>query len=90
MEQMKTIESQSAFPLIESEQRAGETWYVDTWSSGGLTKREYFAVMALQGLLSNSKPVKDIVAVAVNAADELIIELNKPKVMPPPHDMLSK
>jgi molybdopterin biosynthesis enzyme len=44
----------------------------------GLTKREYFAAMALQGYLANNpsnvfKVVKD----AVETADILIAELNK-------------
>jgi len=40
----------------------------------GLTKREYFAAMAMQGLLSAGR--QDI-ELAVNYADELINELNK-------------
>jgi hypothetical protein len=43
----------------------------------GLTKREYFAAMAMQGLLSNpntSFETRD----AVIIADALIAELNKP------------
>jgi hypothetical protein len=75
MAEMKTVGGVSAYPHNDSD---------------GLTIRQYFAVMALQGLLSNSRPTKDAVATAVRAADELIIELNKPKVIPPPHDMLSK
>jgi hypothetical protein len=55
----------------------------------GLTKREYFAAKAMQGLLSNPQWMReykgekylmeaDIVAeVAVNIADELIKGLNK-------------
>jgi hypothetical protein len=44
----------------------------------GLTKREYFAAMAMQGILANNpsnvfKVVKD----AVETADILIAELNK-------------
>jgi hypothetical protein len=56
----------------------------------GLTKREYFASSALQGLLSifdeaqNSVTPNDyntsyMVRLAVNAADKLIEELNKEK-----------
>jgi hypothetical protein len=44
--------------------------------AGGLTKREYFAAMAMQGLLSNpntSFETRD----AVIIADALIAELNK-------------
>jgi len=44
----------------------------------GLTKREYFAAMALQGLLANSDHFPhDCVAQSVKMADQLIIELNK-------------
>lgn len=48
----------------------------------GLTKREYFAAMALQGLLSNPSQInymsfEIVVSRAVNSADALIEELNK-------------
>lgn len=46
---------------------------------GSLTKREYFAAMAMQGLVANSKIAKtqNISATAVILADALIEELNK-------------
>lgn len=58
--------------------------YSDTRSSGGLTKREYFAAMALQGILANSRFLRnhsdvDIHILSVKNADDLIEELNKPK-----------
>jgi len=50
----------------------------------GLTKREYFASMAMQGLLSNDEHIKDESAypkitgkMAVQYADELIKALNE-------------
>lgn len=45
----------------------------------GLTKREYFAAMALQGLLANPSecPLSGYANDAVNAADELIKRLNQ-------------
>ena len=50
--------------------------------SSGLTNREYFAAMAMQGLLGNHNAAKDIAKsgktipeIAVQAADSLIIEL---------------
>lgn len=46
----------------------------------GLTKREYFAALAIQGLLSNSSlktDVKEDVETAVWAADALVEALNK-------------
>jgi len=43
----------------------------------GLTKREYFAAMALQGMLANTETdYRSCIKVAVMAADDLIIELN--------------
>ena len=48
--------------------------------SYGLTKREYFAAKALQGLLAcpnNVNMAQDIAKGAVIMADQLIIELNK-------------
>jgi hypothetical protein len=49
--------------------------------STGLTKREYFASMALQGIISNKDgldiKIERIVESAVDTADALIDELNK-------------
>lgn len=51
----------------------------------GLTKREYFAAMAMQGICSaeadNEEPMifKNVAAASVAVADALINELNKPK-----------
>ena len=49
------------------------------YKSNGLTKREYFAAMALQGLLAtNSTTTIEYYAIdAVRIADALIDELNK-------------
>lgn len=51
----------------------------DTYSSGGLTKREYFAIMIMQGISANPdfvglsfRAAKD----AVTGAEALIKELN--------------
>jgi hypothetical protein len=46
----------------------------------GISKREYFAAKALQGVLADAEGMttSDIVACAVNLADALIAELNKP------------
>lgn len=47
----------------------------------GLTKREYFAATAMQGLLASltlsSIPVGTKIQMAVEVADALIVELNK-------------
>jgi hypothetical protein len=46
----------------------------------GLTKREYFAVMAMQGMLINTAiRVSFLVEKSVSLADALIDELNKPE-----------
>jgi hypothetical protein len=49
----------------------------------GLTKREYFASMALQGIIANKDgldiKIERIVESAVDTADALIEELNKTK-----------
>jgi len=50
----------------------------------GLTKREYFAAMAMQGMLSSSESLKGIdaekyAAASIMCADALINELNKTK-----------
>jgi hypothetical protein len=45
----------------------------------GLTKREYFAAMAMQGLLAKPNlmnPLEEIVQTAVSSADALIKSLN--------------
>lgn len=60
---------------------------IDNNSLIGLTKREYFAAKALQGLLStydsnrnglvpNNSNVKYIAKLAVSAADALLVELS--------------
>lgn len=60
----------------------------DQWSNTGLTKREYFAAKAMQGLLSNPEWMKeykgekylmqsDIVAeVAIKTADSILAKLS--------------
>jgi hypothetical protein len=54
---------------------------MDTINYTGLTKREYFASMALQGIISNKDgldiKIERIVESAVDTADALIEELNK-------------
>ena len=50
-----------------------------TFGSTGLTKREYFAAIALQGLLASDldASVEDFATSAVKCADVLIDALNK-------------
>jgi hypothetical protein len=45
----------------------------------GLTKREYFAAMAMQGTMTSSYSVNTIAEIAVKMADALLAELDKPK-----------
>ena len=55
--------------------------YNNNYISTGLTKREYFAAMALQGIIANKDgldiKIERIVESAVDTADALIEELNK-------------
>jgi hypothetical protein len=70
---METKKNESAFPII------AEDYIID----GGLSKREYFAAMALQGIIANKDgldiKIERIVESAVDTADALIEELNKTK-----------
>ena len=69
---MRTKAKGPAFPLISDE------GYI---INAGLTKREYFAAMALQGLLANSNIQLDGASAntAILFADALIEELSKTK-----------
>ena len=55
--------------------------YNNNYISTGLNKREYFAAMAMQGIISNKDgldiKIERIVESAVDTADALIEELNK-------------
>ena len=72
---MKTNANDTAFPIINPTNNEGHP---------GLTKREYFAAMALQGILSNEELRYKIRQdnelsgdVATKFADQLIEQLNK-------------
>jgi hypothetical protein len=81
---MKTQANDAAFsrPAFHHE-HTGTLYY----AQDGLTKREYFAAMAMQAIVSNSNSHRlfgvdnmfDIAKGAVNMADALINELNKEK-----------
>jgi hypothetical protein len=45
----------------------------------GLTKREYFAAMAIQGTMTSSYTVNMTAEIAVKMADALLAELEKTK-----------
>lgn len=75
---MKTNPNDSAFTGTEYDGNG-----VPIQFNKGLTKREYFAVMAMQGIISarhlvpNKGDMEYAASIAVIAADALIAELNK-------------
>lgn len=76
-------ESVNSFACTENIPSAVGQGYVGqrTVIKGGLTIRQHFAAMAMQGLLAASEKgdVQDEAVVAVAYADALIVELNKEK-----------
>lgn len=79
---MKTEPNDSMYPVIETVERAGEIWFAETFSRGGLTKREYFAALAMQGYCGgeftgqSGMPPQQIAETCVSYADALIKALN--------------
>jgi hypothetical protein len=71
MENKETKTNNSAFPII------AEDYIID----GGLTKREYFAAMAMQGFITKYGVdfQEEQIKQAVFMADALIEELSKTK-----------
>jgi hypothetical protein len=73
--------------MENEETRANDLIYpvrkIDTINYTCLTKREYFAAMAIQGIIANKDgldiKIERIVESAVDTADALIEELNKTK-----------
>ena len=70
----KTGEGEDDCQPLKDGQKTG--WEV---KFGGLTKREYYAGLAMQGLIStiNVHEYKDLAEYCVNAADALLERLNK-------------
>lgn len=74
-------ENEPAFPMPHYTRPDGDI----VWGSPGLTKRELFAAMAMQGILACSLPAltpdtpEDCAVDAVHYADALLAELAKPK-----------
>ena len=72
---IKFSENGTALPVDEYNSSRGN------YSTGsiGLTKREYFAGLALQGLMANdnSCSISHIVEMSIKAADELLKQLEK-------------
>ena len=78
--------NESAFPEIttDKERDVYDNVYGNTYSYGGLTIRQQFAAMAMQGILSSCDPDNnpfispvDCAVQSVKCADALINELNK-------------
>ncbi len=53
------------------------TEYTDADNHDGLSKREYFAAMAMQGLLQTVSGIHTAASLSVEAADALIKALNE-------------
>lgn len=75
----------SAFPVSAERNDEGMILH---GSEAGLTKREYFAAMAMQGMMVNLQPTSDadrprqlaaFASRAVAASDALLAELEKPR-----------
>lgn len=78
---MKTNPEDKAFPISATAAKQIAEGYGFPDEYLGLTKREYFAVMAMQGLIANA-PINNLgnsaegVQLAVKWTDDLIQELN--------------
>lgn len=83
----KENQDQSAFPEIKSKcEFKGSQVFSDTYSSGGLTKREYFAGLAMQGLCASGNESyqvngsfvspQPLIDDAIRIADELLKQLS--------------
>ena len=67
---------ETAFPQSIAVTSAGDVYYSHSMEGcEGLTKREYFAAMMLQGFLATTSVIENPVEFAVNIADDLIREL---------------
>lgn len=72
-------QNESAFPV---RQESSVNYGIFQEAERGMSKREYFAVMALSGYMVNSERNGSAIAYATDAvrfADALIEALNKPK-----------
>jgi len=78
------------YPHLNSDGIATSTMNIGSGGVNGLTKREYFAGLAMQGLLSNEyitkimegdkyNPTADTAKMAILFADELLNQLNDNK-----------
>lgn len=85
---MKTNPHSSAFTMISHNYKNSEGKFMSVVGEDGLTKREYFAAMVFQGMISNPKIMENmfindellfIVRACMHGADALIEALNEPK-----------
>lgn len=78
---MSTLADETINPQLVEEKTSvyAESPPTTQYTIGGLTKREYFAAIALQGILSNNSISisKGSSELAVTLADQLISALNK-------------
>ena len=79
--------NQPAFPIMETKEAQcsldHKQFYGNVKSIGGLTKREYFAGLAMQGMLTRNYvdrfgDMKGVAEAAVTAADALLAQLTTP------------
>jgi len=74
----KALGNQLAHPVEISRYDAGLNDWIDVQTRDGLTKREMFAAMAMQGILSNPaeyqgcQPPEAYVKIAIGQADALL------------------
>jgi hypothetical protein len=71
--------SDSAFPKLGDLRTTGKRYYAE-YSAGGLTKRELFAAMAMQGLICKTNvrgEAGEYADAAVECADALIAALER-------------
>lgn len=81
----KTNPKDAAFPTFAeaTTDRSGDDDKLVFSGFDGVSKREYFAAKALQGLLTNNEGPNMAAKAAVQAADALIKELIQPRVPVP-------
>lgn len=81
---MRTFATAPAFAIVTHEE-TNIPGYMREVPHHGLNKREYFAALAMQGMLSDSSYFgshDECASEAVELADALIKELNKPGTEP--------
>lgn len=73
------MKTENVFPTTQENYTTQKGTYNPEYMSSGLTKRELFAAMAMQGIMADPNVENPISAasLAVQCADALINELNK-------------